>query len=256
MIQRIRTWLGGRAFRSRVVAKLSGRKHVLCLGDSHTRILSDVSVPGFWFRVVYVRGATASGIQNPNSATNARSVFKAAIDSAKPWQHALVNLGEVDCNFIIWRRALKYETSVEAQLAVTLASYAQFLDEVAEVGFASMTVLSATLPTIEDYATLKERFPNFDPEVMGFRTQIRVSYEDRLRVTNEFNAGLAERCADIGADFIDTTSRQLDPDTNRVRAGLVVPDTPNIHLHGPGYAALLESAFAEPGHFGRLTRGP
>ena len=117
--------------------------------------------------------------------------------------------------------------------------------------FASVTVLSATLPTIEDYQALQREHPGFDPEVMGFRAQIRVPYEERRRLTEEFNHGLAQRCAAIGIELVDTTAGQLDPDTGRVRRELLSPDGPDIHLRSTGYAALLQDALSErgfPGH--------
>jgi hypothetical protein len=245
MKRRARNWLRERAFASRTASRLRRRRHVLCLGDSHVGVFGQVTLPGVWFRVVQVRGATASGIQNPNSSTDARRRFEAALARAKAWQHVLVNLGEVDCNFIVWRRAEKTGSTVARQLATTLDSYERFLAEVCAGGFASVTVLSATLPTIEDYQTLGERFPDFDPEILGFRRQIRVAFEDRLRLTREFNEDLAARCERLGIAFVDTTSLQLDPRTNRVRTELLVPDKPNIHLHGPSYAGLLGRVFAE-----------
>jgi hypothetical protein len=245
--RRVRAWLSARAFDSVIVSRVRNRRHVLCLGDSHLRVFAEVDLPGTWFRVFYVRGATASGIQNPNSATNARARFEEALGRAKRWQHLLIGLGEVDCNFIIWRRAEQAGTTAAAQLPLALDAYTQFLEEVAARGFASVTALSATLPTIEDYQALERQHPNFDPEVMGFRSQIRVSYEERARLTEEFNLGVAQRCAELGIGFVDTTVHQLDPSTGRVREDLLFEDLPDIHLQITGYAALLRDVLAERG---------
>jgi hypothetical protein len=246
--QRARVRLAELVFNSRVASRLWRRAHVLCLGDSHVRVFNDVRMADVWFRVVSVKGATASGIQNPHSATNARVHFQNALRAARPWQHVLVNLGEVDCNFIIWRQAERTGASIESVLADTLDSYEGFLREVAAHAPASVCVLSATLPTIEDYQRLKELYPEYDPEILGLRSQIRVPCADRIQLTRTFNAGLAQRCAAMGIRFIDTTTEQLDPATGRVRTDLMVDGMPSIHLDSGRYAALIVRMLRELGY--------
>jgi hypothetical protein len=248
LAQRARAWLVQRAFDSRPPSWLWRRDHVLCLGDSHVRVFRKVRVPHVWFRVVAVKGATASGIKNPHSATSARARFEAALRSVKGWQHVLVNLGEVDCNFIIWRQAEHAGTGIDAVLASALDGYARFLREIVERSPASVSVLSATLPTIEDYQKLEEDYPDYDPEILGLRNQIRVPFSARIELTKKFNADLATRCAAMGIRFIDTTAEQLDPATPRVRAELVAAGVPSIHLDTDRYAALLSRMLRERGY--------
>jgi hypothetical protein len=105
-----------------------------------------------------------------------------------------------------------------------------------------------TLPTIEDYQKLEEDYPDYDPEILGLRNQIRVPFSARIELTKKFNADLATRCAAMGIRFIDTTAEQLDPATQRVRAELVAAGVPSIHLDTDRYAALLSRMLRERGY--------
>src|SRR4029077_8315317 len=140
-----------RTFDSRPVARLLRRQHVLCLGDSHLGAIPGASVRGIWLRPFGIGGATASGIQNPASRTRARELFEARLSLAPRWQHLLLGLGEGDCGFVIWHRAEAHGLAVFEQLDDTLDKYAAFIGEVLGSGFRSVSVLSATLPTVADY---------------------------------------------------------------------------------------------------------
>jgi hypothetical protein len=50
---------------------------------------------GFWFHATLVGGATASGLRNPSSRTEALPRFRALLARVRPWQTILVGLGEV-----------------------------------------------------------------------------------------------------------------------------------------------------------------
>jgi hypothetical protein len=112
--------------------------------------MRQVAVPGHSLKPFFVDGPTASGVSNPNSVTRSMALFTRRLERAKLWQHVLVQLGEVDCGFVIWHRAERHGISVDEQLERTQGSYVAFLANVLEMGFPHVVVLSAPAPTITD----------------------------------------------------------------------------------------------------------
>ena len=227
-----------RAFDSVAVARGCRREHVLGIGDSHLAALPDVVVPGLWIRTFGIGGATASGIQNPASRTRAREIFEARLALAPRWQHLVLGLGEVDCGFVIWHRAKAQGLDVTEQLEVVLDRYASFIEAVFGSGFRSVSVLSATLPTVPSYGEASG-----NPAIAA-RNAIDVPLRERTALTQLYNDGLADRCRALGATFFDTTSEQLDPGTGMVSEKLTVKDDPHLNLSG--YAEILSRVLAGP----------
>ena len=219
-------------FRQHAAARLARRDHVLCLGDSHVAVMRHVRVPGVWFRAKPLVGATASGVLNPQSKTASLDVFGAHIARARPWQQALLQLGEVDCGFVIWHRARRHGLEVAEQLALTIDSYAGFIERVRDAGFARVIVLSVPLPTIGD-----------DPEQWGeianMRRSVTATQLQRTDLTLEFNAALQRRCAELGVVFVDVTSGHLDPASGLVDARFVRATDQDHHLADAPFAALV-----------------
>src|ERR1700722_1017066 len=219
-------------FNRRIYAKLRRREHVLCIGDSHVRVMRHVRHPRVWFRTVSVEGATASGVMNPNGTAQAIPIFTKRLMRARTWQSVLVQLGEVDCGFVIWHRAARRDLSVTEQLVHTLNTYSAFISKIVAMGFRDICVLSAPAPTIGD-----------DPidwgHVANLRSEVSASISDRTVLTLRFNSEMQQRCSELGASFIDATTGHIDPTT-----GLVHPeflrDTPeDHHLADFPYAALI-----------------
>ena len=79
------------------------------IGDSHCCALKEINFSSFTpLEISYciVPGATISGIQNPNSKTQALPIFQDYInEQIRPKDYTIVQLGEVDCGFTIWYKA-------------------------------------------------------------------------------------------------------------------------------------------------------
>jgi hypothetical protein len=222
-------------FNSLDAAKERGRVHVVCLGDSHIQIFQHVTAAGLlqhaWFSICCVVGATAQGMVNPFSVTDALNTFRSRLDMAKTWQPIVLQLGEVDCGFLVWYRAQQDGISVESQVETSLMNYAGFLDEVMARGFDDVFVLSVPLPTIRD-----------DQEwgaVAHARRTITATQSERTELTMRYNQRLAEISAARSAVFVDVTSFQLDPATGLVADSLLNPDRANHHLNPAPYARVV-----------------
>jgi hypothetical protein len=223
-------------FRRRVVSTMLKREHVLCIGDSHVQVFHHVSMPGVWFRVKSIEGATASGLPNPKSKTGAQQAFARALGRARPWQQVLVQLGEVDCGFVIWYRAARHGLSVEEQFAQTVGSYEAFIARIAGMGLRRTIVLSVPLPTISDDGVKWGK-------VARLRESVTASQAERTRLTTRFNAELSERCQALGVAFVDATSGHTDCATGLV-ASRFVRESDDHHLADEPYAELISSRLA------------
>lgn len=229
--RRIATW----TFNRRSLAVLRRQQHVVCIGDSHVTVLSKVHVPGVRFQVRRVVGATASGLLNEKSATRTRRKLLQRLGEARRWQSIVIQLGEVDCGYLIWRRAERYGLDIEEQLELSLATYSTFLTEVLGRNFREVIVLSAPLPTIGDARS------EWEGSVASARKDITATQAERTALTLRFNDRLKARCESLGVTFVDVTTGQLDPATGLIDTRFVRMTNRNHHLADAPYGALIAS---------------
>jgi hypothetical protein len=222
-------------FSGRIVGALSSREQVWCLGDSHIGAFRMVRLPGVWFRVVGVRGATASDLRNPQSQIHAHDVFRDVLRRASHRQHVLVCLGEADCGFLIWHRAEKHEGSVSGLLQETVEQYMNFLMELRDQGFRTVTAMSPPMQTVADYQVA------WRDKTAHLRSAITAPMRARTELTLEFNAKVQERCREAGIRFVDISKPQLDPATGLVAKHLVDPRGRDHHMRLGPYAELLQA---------------
>ncbi|HET7615431.1 MAG TPA: hypothetical protein VFK27_00645 [Bacillales bacterium] len=191
---------------------MSSQKVIHVFSDSHGEVFRFIQNRGFLTNTkiisYVVGGATALGMVNPNSKTQALNKFKHKI-AAIPKEHYLAFLlGEVDCGFVIWYRAEKYGEPVERQLNESLRNYFTFLSALKRNGYNRLLVASAPLPTIEDGQNWGE--------VANKRSEVKASLRDRTELTFKYNEKLKQYCAENGIMYVDTQSATTDPDTGLV----------------------------------------
>lgn len=146
-------------------------------------------------KVKTIHGATATGLQNPNSKTNSKEIITKYKSNVKNNDWVLFQLGEVDCGFAIWYRASKHEISIDDQLKLALTNYCDIIDEYAEICESKIIIQSTMLPTIFD----GEDFG----EVANKRSEVDVSIVDRTKLTDQFNILLEKHCSLKGYYFMD-----------------------------------------------------
>lgn len=218
-------------------ARTTGRAHVVCLGDSHLSVFSEERhpvnaahlMPRAWFDPCTVVGATARGLANPFSRTNALTIFRHRIELAQTWQQVVFQLGEVDCGFLIWQRAAKLGESVEEQFRQSVDNYVSFVDEIRARGFEQLFVLSAPPPTTGDN---HEWTGSTHP-----RRDLKTSQRDRTELTLRFNEEL-ERRAGVYA-YLDVTGPTIDPATGMVGGSFLNEDASDHHLRPELYGRLI-----------------
>ena len=184
---------------------------ILILGDSHAMVFNTA-----WFKflsflfinqkieVVSVEGATISGIENPNSKTNASSIFAKAIQNIQA-EYCFTLIGEVDTGFVLWYKADKNNIEVSDLLPSMIEKMEIFLKNIS-VNNGKPIFITTPLPTITD----KSR-----GSVASLRSSINIKQEERTKLTLDFNRKMINFCMKKGFNFIN-----LDP-ISLNRKGLV-----------------------------------
>ena len=207
------------------------------LGDSHAGIFNRIRRKGLlrdtWLDVLSVPGATAFGLANPNSSTNALTHFSEFLDRTPPHRRTLFVLGEVDCGFLIWHRSMTGGTSVEAEFQQSLQRYTGFLEEWMAKGHDRIGVVSVAPSTIADYAKWKG--------LGNARRDVTASIEERTALTVAYNQELRAWTERTSTTFVDLDPDLLDPSTGLVAARFVNADPRDHHLAPDPLAELLVS---------------
>ena len=208
-------------------------RSLIALGDSHLEALqmgTELGLVNADVRFSIVPGATAVGLRNPNSITDAINIFRTALQSQPTSSHVLIHLGEVDCGFVIWWRAAKYAEEVEAQFMASVDAYREFLQDIVAMGFTRICVTGASLPTIDDDAPMGR--------VANKRAEVTVSLEQRTELTHRYNDALKALAQDLGVWYFDITEAVVDQSTRLVHGFFRNSDPCDHHLDKNKVAAV------------------
>lgn len=176
----------------------------LVFGDSHTEVFkyANIKQTKYKFDVCTVQGATAQGVVNPNSKTDALKIFTDTLFKVniKKYKKFMIMLGEVDCGFVIWVRSKKYNISIDSQINTCIVNLFNFLKNIVELQFNKndIIIIGSILPTIKD--NTDKRFLN------GARRDVDASLKERIKKTLEYNNKLKKECNISGYKYIDITN--------------------------------------------------
>ncbi len=203
---------------------------ILVLGDSHVSVFHSyyfiLNFPFKYFKVVSVGGATASGLENPRSKTQAFKIFNEALEK-KDYDKIIIMLGEVDTGFVIWYRAKKYNTDVEEMFNKTVETYTKFIKKSSE--YADTIVISTPLPTISDNAV---------GEVAHARREVKASQKERTELTLKFNSTIENFCKKNSIKYINLDNQSLGED-GLVKDCLKNPDPKDHHYDNKKYSKMI-----------------
>ena len=218
---------------------------VLFLGDSHVQdyiyrgarlIQNEIK-----FDTCFVGGATAQGAVNPNSKTKALSRFSDLLKQKKrsSYDYFAIMLGEVDCGYLIWYRAKKYNKTVEEQINLSVNNLEKFLKTQVEKNFAKnkIVVVGATLPTIKD--NTDSRF------LKGARKAVDVSLRERIDCTFKYNKLLANMAKKNNYLYFDITNETFDKKNYCVFPRFLNKDPYNHHFDSLSAAPIFVKKFQE-----------
>ncbi len=214
---------------------LAGAPTVHCIGDSHLLAFEFVDAKRCFkhtrFKFCIVHGATAMGIPNPASKTQAGPIFNEYLRGVPLDDYILFCLGEVDCGFVIWYRSKKYSEPVDRQFDLAVGNYIHFLEKLELEGRKKLMVCSSPLPTIKDGQKWGE--------IATLRNDVESTQRERTDMTLEFNRRLADYCKKRGHIYLDFESYTLNRSTGLIDDSFLNPDKLDHHLDPEKFAKVI-----------------
>lgn len=203
----------------------SKKTNVLIVGDSHVMVFEYIKknkkLPKHRLFICKSVGATALGVINPNSKTQSFNKFKAIIKKEK-YNYIVIQLGEVDCGFLIWLRSEKYNVSLHDQLEESLANYYKFILWIKDNSDAKIILTGAILPSISDDANLME--------MKNLRKEVSAKQYERTQLTLEYNDRLKSIAKELDCNYIDISDDILNNKTKVVDKYFLSDDITDHHL--------------------------
>lgn len=178
-------------------------KKVIVIGDSHAKaFVTEIvtkTTPKIEWESIAVEGATLSGLNNPNSKTQAMPVFHWAL-SQKQYDAVIFQLGEVDTGFVIHYRAQRDGIDIHTAAHKALENYQQLVSQASKK--APVIVTSTCLPTIQD--------GEVDGLVQNARKEVKTTLRERTDLTLWFNQQMKAWCEENKITFVDFDQHTLD----------------------------------------------
>lgn len=206
---------------------------IFCLGDSHIRVfnhpLFKMYFPFTYFDITAVDGATASGLRNVHSKTQAARIFYEKLNAIPSGSTVLLCLGEVDVGNVIWWRAQKYGASVSEMLLLAVTNYTEFISYASRLH--KVLVISTPLPTIADGEA--------KGAVALARRAIMATHRERTDLTLRFNTHIEEYCIKNDIPYLNLDPYSLDPQTNLVANFLKNKNATDHHYDKSAYARII-----------------
>ncbi len=209
------------------------KKDILVIGDSHAFVFQHSGVfkqnfTNYDWDAFAVVGATISGIENPNSKTQALPKFMNKLEQGQR-DIIILQLGEVDMGFVTWFRAEKYGDSIEKIKEQTISKYLSFIEVVSKYS-ERIIVLSSPLPTIPDVGAAGD--------VANQRSSIKASQLERTELTIAFNKKMQELSESGLFEYLNLDSQSLG-ENGLVDEKLINKVKSDHHYDKKAYAKLL-----------------
>lgn len=216
--------------------KKSNQTNVFCLGDSHAAVFANrefkTNFSNHNFFVISIGGATASGLENPNSVTNTFKIFDFFHRYITHDDIAIFQLGEVDTGFVIWWRSQKYQESVDLMLDQAVENYCKWIEKF--MCRTQVCVVSCPLPTINENDEAGD--------IAKLRSAIRVPQVDRTKLALEFNSRIRKFCIQNDVSFISLDDESMNSSTGLVKTELLNSDKNDHHYEMTVYARIVSTA--------------
>ena len=237
---------GPLAFLGKLVSKielfwwnLRGHEVVECYGDSHVKVFRGLNhqkwVGKRRFRTVSVKGATAYGIGNPNSSTNAFHIFTSRLNDVPKGRDIIFMMGEVDVGFLVWLRAEKTGSAVVKCMEEAFQRYTSFLSDV-KADHPNIKICSVPLPTISD--------DDAHGDIANARSEVNVTQKERTELTLKFNSMLKVWSRENEFEYFDFDLLALDVETNLVKESLLNKNTSDHHYGDEEFFCLIRKVLS------------
>lgn len=223
--------------------RLRGKRILYCFGDSHIHMYRHTVSQGHLRRTIIrctcARGATAYGLANPGSRSNALHTFQKRLESIPRCDYVLFMLGEVDCGSLLWHLSLNRALPAEELLEESLAHYEEFLGSLIGLGFENLIVSTIPVPAVIDDPPKTDTIP--------VRPKVPASLQQRTALTLRYNARLRQCCNRMNLRILDFEADLLDESSGVVRDQLLRTDALDHHLAFLAVAPVLAANLRDLG---------
>lgn len=212
---------------------------VYVIGDSHCEVFNYINNEKkikTKFIVKSVPGATALGLVNPNSKTNALKEFEIFLENINKRSRLIILIGEVDTGFLIWYRNQKLGLSIESQLNASLYNLESFIAKQKLKGFHDIVLLSVPLPSIIDNQSWGE--------IANARKDVKASQIERTKLTLQYNLKLKSLAERIKTGYINLDNYLLNKQTDIIKQLFLNPDPNDHHLNNEEYSKIIIDALS------------
>jgi hypothetical protein len=207
------------------------------IGDSHTEVFWNMEFSPWYFwkltpKIKVVHGATATGLANPNSKTQALYNFENYLKKeVNKDDYVVFQLGEVDCGFAIWYRAEKHGLSIQKQTQLAIDNYSSLIKKAIAINGKKTIICSAVLPTIQE--------GNNFGEVANLRKELKANIKERTLLTLDFNRMLRKLADKNHLAFMDLDQFLLNEKTSVIHTKFLHKDPTNHHLNPSSLAKII-----------------
>ena len=224
-------------FIKRKIRALFVLRKIHFIGDSHTEVFWNMEFSPLYFwrltpKIKVVHGATATGLANPNSKTQALGIFENYLkEEVKKDDYVVFQLGEVDCGFAIWYRAEKHGLSIQKQTQLAIDNYSSLIQKSSAINDKKTIICSAVLPTIQE--------GNNFGEVANLRKEVKANIKERTQLTLEFNRMLRQFADKNRLTFMNLDKFLLNKKTSIIHSKFLHKDSTNHHLDPSNLAKII-----------------
>jgi hypothetical protein len=186
--------------------------NVICLGDSYTNNWKKISSDKFKIcKVVGIPGKTAQGLNKQRN----QDLFIQKV-SEEP-DIILLNFGEVDCAYTIWKRKEKFKTSLEEEINYAVSGILKLAKNFNDK---KIILSSPIIPLVKDYNNYKRRSfkkVKFIETARKLRASITASLQERTLLVLSFQVILLDKAIKKNYKFITMNEELLEPSTNQIK---------------------------------------
>jgi len=198
---------------------LKGSK-ILILSDSHGGVFEYIYDKNLFkphiINVEIVGGATAYGLIKEKSETNSFNKYKNGIRRFKNYNIILIQLGEVDASFLLWKKIEANNLSTKEAIQLSINGYEKLIKYIISLKNKKIIITGAILPTLKDGQKADES--------AVLRNSIHISQKERTNLIIEYNHALYNLSKKYDLNYIDITEETLNKNN-----GLILDDFLNCN---------------------------